>query len=273
MIERIPSGVVRAMDEKISNIEKHRRTKNSLLELINGLEDGDPIPSERALAAKFGVARMTLRKVIDTLIGEGYLRKIPDKGTFITRSHPVRVDGRQPFAYFGSHELSAAHAEVLEITEEPAGARIGQHLQLAPAAKVTKIVRVNFVLQEPVAIEHIHVPSSLFPSLKSEDFKSFLIDDLYEQRYRIRLVKSHQILRVTSINKFESKHLNTPQHSPAFFVTTTKSTIDSRVFEYTRAVYRGDRYHFVNDATLGGSHDAETVDSNKISFNPYFRIS
>ena len=42
-----------------------------------------PIPSITHLEQEFGVARGTVRKVLDKLKDEGFLRAIPGKGTFV----------------------------------------------------------------------------------------------------------------------------------------------------------------------------------------------
>jgi GntR family transcriptional repressor for pyruvate dehydrogenase complex len=55
---------------------------------INGGEigPGDRLPNERELASSFGVARLTLRQALRTLIGEGYLtsKRGNNGGTFVT---------------------------------------------------------------------------------------------------------------------------------------------------------------------------------------------
>lgn len=42
-----------------------------------------PLPSITHLEQEFGVARVTVRKVLDKLKDEGLLRAIPGKGTFV----------------------------------------------------------------------------------------------------------------------------------------------------------------------------------------------
>lgn len=42
-----------------------------------------PIPSVSRLEQEFGVARVTVRKVVDKLKADGLVRSIPGKGTFV----------------------------------------------------------------------------------------------------------------------------------------------------------------------------------------------
>ena len=55
-----------------------------LNELLNEFYPGQKIPSERVLAERFGVARMTLRHAIETFILEGKLERRPGSGTYIS---------------------------------------------------------------------------------------------------------------------------------------------------------------------------------------------
>jgi DNA-binding FadR family transcriptional regulator len=59
---------------------------------------GDRLPAERELAARLGVARVTLREAIHALADAGYVasRRGRYGGTFVTEPHPIRAVGRPP---------------------------------------------------------------------------------------------------------------------------------------------------------------------------------
>jgi len=51
----------------------------------------EKIPSERTLAKELGMSYMTIRKAIDKLVDQGYLFRVPAKGTFVAdRKTPMR---------------------------------------------------------------------------------------------------------------------------------------------------------------------------------------
>jgi GntR family transcriptional regulator len=44
---------------------------------------GSALPSERDLAQRFGLARMTVRQAIDALVGEEVIERVVGLGTFV----------------------------------------------------------------------------------------------------------------------------------------------------------------------------------------------
>ena len=68
---------------------KHVVVREYVRDLLAGHAPGSPAPSERELVHRFGVARMTVRQALDTLVTEGLLERVPGRGTFVAR--PRRV--------------------------------------------------------------------------------------------------------------------------------------------------------------------------------------
>ena len=62
---------------------KQREIRDQVLELIETLEVGDAIPSERLLGADLGVSRLTVRAALDELVREGQLTRRRGAGTFV----------------------------------------------------------------------------------------------------------------------------------------------------------------------------------------------
>jgi GntR family transcriptional regulator len=232
---------------KLSNIEKHELIRAALLDLIQAADDGDPLPSERFLAESLDVARMTVRKVIDVLVRQGKLRRMPGKGTFVSRSRLINSVARDPFSQLGPGNGSSVTARTLELFEDAAGSRLGQRLQLAPSARVFKATRVCAVDQESLALERIFLPAHLVSGLRASDLEALVLDDMLKTSFSISVARTSQVLRVTSVDDFEAQTLGVPVYSAAFFVTTTKVDTEDRVVQFVEGVYRGDRYRFLDE--------------------------
>lgn len=54
------------------------------------LPAGRKLPSERRIAAEYGISRITARKALSLLIEEGYVVAHQGKGTFVSQTAPCR---------------------------------------------------------------------------------------------------------------------------------------------------------------------------------------
>lgn len=87
---------------------KTAEIKQHLVQGIKFHQFKDKLPSENILAQKFGVSRMTARKVLSELESEGLVERIQGKGTYIKKRD-------LSLAYF-TIQSSKNHAERLNVT-------------------------------------------------------------------------------------------------------------------------------------------------------------
>ncbi len=62
---------------------KYYQVRTGLEEKLAGLEEGDPVPAERALAEEFAVARETVRQALHDLLVEGRIAR-RGRGTVVS---------------------------------------------------------------------------------------------------------------------------------------------------------------------------------------------
>ena len=78
---------------------KHALVRDAILSMLEELDVGDALPSERRLAASLGVSRPTLRAVIDELVREGLLLRRHGSGTYVAEPK-IAVSTRPGIATF-----------------------------------------------------------------------------------------------------------------------------------------------------------------------------
>ena len=122
----------------------------------------------------------------------------------------------------------------------------------SPSEPIVAVKRLRLADGDPMAIELLHVRSSLVPGLTAADLEENSFYDLLTSRWDIAIIGGTQTVEPTVTNEEESAALGVPLHSPALlFERVTRST-DGDVVEYTSSTYRGDRYRLVTEIGVGG---------------------
>jgi GntR family transcriptional regulator len=234
-------------------VTKQRETRERVLELIEPLEVGDSIPSERQLSIDLAVSRLTVRAALDELVREGYLVRRRGAGTFV--AEPKVAKGGIDIASF-SDDMRARGltpgSRTLDLRQIPAGARLGRILHVSPAEPILSIKRLRLADGDPMAIELLHVRASLVPGLTGPDLEENSFYDLLASRYEVAIVGGTQTVEPTVTNEEESAVLGVPLHSPALLFERVTRSAAGDVVEYTSSTYRGDRYRLVTEIGAGG---------------------
>jgi GntR family transcriptional regulator len=231
---------------------KQRETRERVLDLVESLNVGDSIPSERQLAGDLGVSRLTVRAALDELVREGYLLRRRGAGTFVAEPKVAKGMGISSFSEDMRERGLTPASRTLELQIVPAGARLGRILHVSPAEPVIVAKRLRLADGEPMAIELLHVRESLLPGLSAVDLEEDSFYELLAGRYGIEIVGGEQTVEPTVTDEEESETLGVPLHSPALLFERVTRSPSGEIVEFTVSIYRGDRYRIVSELGRGG---------------------
>lgn len=212
------------------------------------LDADDALPAERDLAEKFGVSRITVRKAIDGLVGEGLLVRQHGSGTFVrprveknfskltSFSEDMRARGRKPRSAW-------LHRAAGTVTPEEALA-----LRLSPGTPVFRFHRIRFADDAPMAIEYATVVASCLGSIDAVG------TSLYEalEKTGNRPVRALQRLRAVLLNADQADKLGAKERDAGLLVERLGFLADRRAVEFSQSYYRGDTYDFVAELSDAG---------------------
>lgn len=185
---------------------------------------GDKIPSETELAEIYNVSRITVRRAVSELCGEGYLAKHQGKGTFVT---PPKIT-RKIMQDTHVHSFTATCAMS---GMQPGGRTVGirivpsrqeeQHfLKLPKDSNVIYLQRIRTADGDPVMLENTFLPSPEFDSLLSTDLTNRSLNETLRQKYsRSLVVRQTTKVEVSRASPEHAQLLNITPGDPLFFIT------------------------------------------------------
>ncbi|MCX7056801.1 MAG: GntR family transcriptional regulator [Proteobacteria bacterium] len=216
-----------------------RALKDAIDQRILGPEDA--LPAERDLAVDFNVSRITVRKALDGLVGDGLLVRRQGSGNFVSGrveknfsmltsfSEDMRARGRIPRSIWLKRSVGT-------VTPEESLA-----LRLSPGTPVYRFHRLRYADDAPMALEYATVVATAVPSLEAVD------SSLYEalERSGNRPVHALQRLRAVLLTAAQAELLKAKPGEAGLLVERLGSTRDGRAIEMSLSYYRGDTYDFV----------------------------
>ncbi len=130
------------------------------------LAPGARLPSEAALAARFGVNRHTARHGLDALVREGLIESIQGRGSFVADDVlDYAIGPRSRFSEWVRQHNREPSGQMLRLAELPADAAVARALGLAEGAPVILLERLGLADFRPVSLTAHHFPASLGPGL------------------------------------------------------------------------------------------------------------
>src|SRR6267378_7408221 len=105
---------------------KQSEARARVLDMIEQLEVGTAIPSERQLSADLGVSRLTLRAALDDLAREGYLVRRRGSGTYVQQPKIAQELTISSFSDDMRRRGMTPASRTLSMTTILAGARLGR---------------------------------------------------------------------------------------------------------------------------------------------------
>lgn len=227
-----------------------RTTQQRLRELVQARDPGARIPSERDLAASWGVARMTLRRAVDVLVTEGLLERRHGSGTYVLPRPCVRLLGLTSFTTDMRERGMVPSSRLLAFSRGPAGETLAHGLQVPVGTEIVSFSRLRLADDLPMAVETVWLPRRLVPGLTGADLdRSFYA--LLAQRYRTAPQSADVSIEPAVPSGRLREHLGLAGGEPCLRITVTSRDARTRVFMLSVGHYRSDRYQLRAEILAG----------------------
>jgi GntR family transcriptional regulator len=229
--ERLPRGV-----------PKGQALRAILEELLATLAPGAALPSERELAERYGLARMTVRGEIERLTAEGSVYRLHGRGTYVAEP---RIAQAGALTSFTEDMLARGHvpgSTVVSSEVVEADGFLAAALEVKPGDSCFRLDRVRTADGRPMAVEQVYLPLERFDGIGEVDFAGASLFDVLEDRFGVTLGDAEQRVVAVAIDADDASLLGVAEGSPGLrFQTVTRDQEGAPVL-HAVSLYPGDRY-------------------------------
>jgi GntR family transcriptional regulator len=232
------------------------------------------LPGELALMQQFGVARVTVRRALEQLSGEGLITRERGRGTRpiaaaeaaarATRAAATktsRLNGLLENLISTSLNTSVRVLEVASVVAPP---EVAQALGLSPGATVQKAVRVRSTREGPLSHITTWVPGSLARSFGKRELAKKPILVLLEEA-GVRLGGARQTISARLADAQVAPLLGVAVGSALLAVRRLIHDEEGRPVQWLHGLYRPDRYEYQMQLSRVGDIAAKVWVSRELS--------
>lgn len=203
---------------------------------------GDPVPSEAALAAQFGISRMTVNRALRELTAEGMVTRVQGSGTRVAELH--RISSRLTIRDIHEEVVERGHVHstrVLMVEAEKASADLARTLGLRTGARVFHTMLVHLENGVPIQYEDRYVNPAAAPDFLNTDFT--LTTPTHHLLQHAPLTEASYSIEACLPTAQEARQLGIKRGEPCLAMMR-RTVSGAHVASVARLIYPGTRYSF-----------------------------
>jgi GntR family transcriptional regulator len=204
--------------------------------------EGEKIPSEQELIARYDVSRVTVRKAMQALLEKGLIIRQQGRGTFI-RQKVVSQEMDEIFGLYPSLVKKGLNPRIKILSYEIVSPdfEVRENLRLPREEKTLKIVRLYSLRETPLLVSQIYIPQPLAANWTRDQAAAKNSFRLLEENAGIVIHGSRVRIMAGPATPQMGKWLGLPRGGPLLQVRRLTFSGAGPV-EYTIFSFRGDAY-------------------------------
>lgn len=229
----------------IAREPKHFVVRQHLLELIDMMEPGTAVPTERSLATQLHTSRTTVRHAVMDLVFEGRLVRRQGSGTFVADAKITWPLHLASFTEQARANGMVATSRLLHTAREKADAQVAQRLAIAIGDPVYRIERLRLAGDLPTAVEASLLSANRFPGLTRAMRSAGSLHELLREQFGVVPRSGEETIDIAPASPGQAQLLQIDTSAPLLVVRRHSFDQDRRPVEWASSWFRGDRITFV----------------------------
>ncbi|PSL56321.1 GntR family transcriptional regulator [Saccharothrix carnea] len=238
-------GPVRAGIPEHGRIPRYYAVKTELLWLVDALGEGTALPSERELAERFAVSRVTLRQAVGELVLEGKLQRRQGSGTYV--APPKLVQPLSLLSYTEGMRRQGVDPSrgVITVEHLPADDVLARDLRIRRGDPVVHLERVLLADGERIGLESTYLSEARFPTLLEVFDPTTSLYACLADRLGVVFAEAEERVETVLATPREALLIGTNPALPMLLLHRVSHDNVGEPIERVRSLYRGDRFSFM----------------------------
>lgn len=243
-------------------------------QLQEGRFDGG-LPGELALMTQFSVSRVTVRRALELLQGEGMISREPGRGTRPVRPQPSVRKGSSSDGQANRAQLTGllenlvsmglrTSVKVLDVETVAASSAVAAALLINGGDFVQKAIRVRSTREGPLSHITTYVPGDIARQFGKRELARKPLLVLLEES-GVKVGRAHQTISAKLADAVIAKHLDVAVGSALLAVRRLIYDDQDRPVQWLHGLYRPDRYEYQMQLSRVGDIDAKVWISKELS--------
>jgi len=200
---------------------------------------GERLPSETELAARYGVARMTVRQAVGALASEGAVVRRQGLGTFAADRRPTKnAELLLSFTEEMRRQGHQVQTKLIAATVEQPPPPAREALRLGQSAAAVTVRRVRLVDACPVVVQHSWLPYARFAGLDANPLLDGSLYAMLEAHYGLRIVRAKQVFAAGTAGESDAAALELRPDEPVLRIARTTYDSSNLAVEYAMSAMR-----------------------------------
>jgi GntR family transcriptional regulator len=231
-------------------VPRYYAIEQALRARVAALDPHAPLPSDAQLCEEFGVSRMTARGAMQRLVHDGLVYRVPGRGTFVA-THTEEKTSMFRFLRIrrsdGRDEYPASR--LIDVRRGKASAEVARLLEIKPAEAVFVVRRVLEYAGEPVVLDDITLPATLFKGLTRARIEAYRgsMYGFFETQCGVRMLRAQERIKAIAADAASAAILKVRTGEPLLAVERLTRTYGDRPVEWRRGLCSTRRHYYLNE--------------------------
>ncbi|MFI0720034.1 GntR family transcriptional regulator [Streptomyces sp. NPDC021224] len=238
-----PHAPIRAGIPEHGRVPKYFAVKTRLEAMLDELGEGGLLPTERELAARFAVARETVRQALRELLIQGRVRR-KGRGTVVAGPKLVQPLSTASYTEGVRRQGRTPGRRLIDLEQLEADPVLARELRIEPGAPVWHMERVLLADEERVGLESTYLAVARIPDLERDFAPDTSFYAYLRERLGVEPVSVDERIETVLATPREALLIGTPPALPMLLLHRSSRDSAGEPLERVRSLYRGDRFSF-----------------------------